>query len=63
MLEPLAERVRSRRRALRLTQQQVADLAETGRRAVIDLEAGRGTISLSRAARVCDVLGLRLEVR
>ena len=61
MLDPLAIEVRNRRQALRLTQQQLADLAGTGRRVVIDLEAARGAISLGRVAAICSILGLRLH--
>jgi HTH-type transcriptional regulator/antitoxin HipB len=58
----LGERVRSRRRALGLVQEQLADLAGVSPRFLHSLEAGKETVRLDKVREVLDVLGLRLVV-
>ena len=58
----LAATVRERRKALDLTQQQLADLAGVSARFVHMLEAGKPTVQLESVQQVLAVLGLRLEV-
>lgn len=62
--QQLGKALRSRRRQLRLRQQDVADLAGVGRRFVVDLEAGTGERDpgLHKLLDVCAVLGLDLAV-
>ena len=54
--------VRERRKALGMTQQDVADAAGTGRRLVSELEAGKPTLEIGKILAVCQVLGLDLGV-
>jgi HTH-type transcriptional regulator/antitoxin HipB len=54
--------IRSRRRALGLTQQDVADLCGVQRQTVGRLEADDPAISLQIAASVADAVGLELSV-
>ncbi len=52
--------IRSRRKALRMRQDQLALAAGVGRRFLIDLEAGKPSCQLGRSLLVAEALGLRL---
>jgi y4mF family transcriptional regulator len=58
----LGEFVRSRRIANRLTQQELGELAQVGRRFVSELERGKPTLRLDRVDAVLAVFGKRLGV-
>lgn len=58
--ERLGEAVRSRRKALRLTQEDLADLAGCSPRFVRALEAGKASVRLDKLAAVLAALGLEL---
>ena len=51
-----------RRIALRLTQQNLADLAGVSRSSVQSLERGSGSISFGSVVEIADALGLRIDV-
>src|SRR4030088_2548439 len=53
--------VRSRRKAMRMRQNQLALATGVGRRFVIDLEAGKASCQLGRSLLVADALGLKLS--
>src|SRR3954452_8934604 len=52
--------IRSRRKALRMRQDQLALATGVGRRFLIDLEAGKSSCQLGRSLLVANALGLRL---
>src|SRR2546421_7195496 len=52
--------VRSRRKAMRMRQNQLALATGVGRRFLIDLEAGKPSCQLGRSLLVADALGLKL---
>jgi transcriptional regulator with XRE-family HTH domain len=52
--------IRSRRKALKMRQNQLALVTGVGRRFVIDLEAGKASCQLGRSLLVADALGLKL---
>lgn len=54
--------IRRRRRALRLTQDELADLAGCARRTVSSIETGKATVRLDVVLSLLQVLGLRLRV-
>lgn len=58
----LAERVRERRKVLRLTQVDVATLSGCGPDFLYDLERAKPTLRLDKLLAVLDVLGLELQV-
>ncbi len=58
----LAEQVRTRRRALGLRQEEVADLAGCSERFVLSLERGKTSVQLAKVLDVMRVLGLGLEI-
>ncbi len=60
--EPLATIARRRRRALGLTQAELADLADCSERFVYMLERGKGTVQLAKVLDVLHTLGLTLVV-
>ena len=55
--------VRVRRKALALTQLDVAGLGNTGNRFLVDLENGKPTVQLQKALDVIALLGLEVVVR
>jgi len=66
MTEPtggrLAGEVRARRAALRLRQEEVADLAGVSERFVYALENGKQTVQLDKVLAVLQALGMHLEI-
>ena len=58
----LGEIVRKARKALRLTQPQLALAAGVGVRFVVELEAGKPTVRLVQVLRVIDALGGTLQL-
>lgn len=58
----LAAVVFARREALRLRQEELAELADCSPRFVHDLEAGKRTVQLDKVLAVLDALGLGLAV-
>lgn len=60
--EELGARIRQRRQALGMTQQDVADAAGTGRRFVSELEAGKPTLEIGKILDVCQAIGLDLTL-
>lgn len=61
-LQTIGSRVRSQRRELGLTQQQLADLAGVSDATVRQIEHGTGKSTLSSMIAVLEVLGFTLEV-
>ncbi len=53
---------KSRRKALRLTQQELAELAKCGPDFLYDLERGKPTIRLDKLVPVLETLGLKFEL-
>jgi len=62
-MQSLGSQIRLRRRALKLTQQEVADLAEVSSHFVLDVERGKESIRLDKLTKVLKVLGLNLELK
>jgi len=58
----LGDRVRARRRALRLTQAGTAELAGCSPRFIVALEAGKPAVQMDKVLAVLDVLGLDLSL-
>lgn len=59
----LAQLVRARRKALGLTQAELAELAGVSSRFVFDLEDGKSTVAFDRVRAVVKTLGLTIEMR
>lgn len=56
----LGQTIRRRRKALHLTQQDLADLVAVNRRLISELERGTGSTAMRTVIAVCDALGLVL---
>jgi y4mF family transcriptional regulator len=54
--------VRKARKSLKLTQEQLAFAEGVGSRFIVDLEAGKSTLTLEPALRVVDALGAILHL-
>lgn len=61
--EQLGEAVRARRKALGLTQLDMAGMGNTGNRFVVELEKGKPTLQLQKVLAMLDLLGLEVVVR
>lgn len=59
----IAQAVREARKKQRLSQDDLALLAETSRRPLYLLEQGKGSVRLETLLRITDALGLDLEVK
>lgn len=60
--EHFGAQLRARRKALGITQEEVAMNAGVGRRAYVELEAGKGGTSLSTALQCARLLGLDITL-
>lgn len=60
--DELGQDLRSRRKALRISQEDLADLVGVNRRAISELERGIGGTAVRTVIAVCDALGLVLRV-
>jgi y4mF family transcriptional regulator len=59
----LGDKVRAKRRQLRATQAEVADLAGVGVRFLSELERGKPSVEFGKVLRVLSALGLDLSVK
>lgn len=59
-MESLAERIRERRRSLKLNQLELAQLSGTSERFIRELEHGKTSVRLDKALAVLTTLGLEL---
>lgn len=62
-VEDIGKAVVQSRKAQGLTQADIAGLAQTGVRFIVDLEKGKPTIQMQKALEVLELLGLELVVR
>ena len=64
MLEPqlLASLIRKHRKAARLSQLQLAEMAGVGKTAVFDLEKGKETIQLNTLRKILIVLNIKVQL-
>ncbi len=58
----IGEAIRIRRKHLRMTQEQVADLAVCSKPSVIAAEAGKATLRLDKLLAILEVLGLSINI-
>ena len=58
----LGKTVRQKRKVLRLTQQELADLAGCGPAFLYDLERGKPSVRLDKLVPVLEMLGLKLKL-
>ncbi|WP_165074630.1 helix-turn-helix domain-containing protein [Paludisphaera rhizosphaerae] len=58
----IGERLRQRRKNLRLRQRDLAELAGVTLRGLTDLENGRANPTINQLAKIADVLGLELQL-
>ena len=65
LMNPLAigEKIRERRKLLKLRQRDLAELAGVTLRVLTDLEQGRANPTLSQLAKIAEVLGLEIRLQ
>lgn len=59
----LREIIKSRRATLKITQLDLAEMAEVGLATVKDIERGKGNPSLATIVKLLDVLGMEIDYR
>jgi len=62
-MKEIGEMIKNRRVELRLTQQNLADLAEVGINTVVAIERGTGNPSLATLQKICDVIGYKVTLK
>ena len=60
--QEIGEKIRARRKMLRLRQRDLAELAEVTLRGLTDLEKGRANPTINQLAKIAEVLGLELRL-
>jgi y4mF family transcriptional regulator len=60
--QEIGQKVRSRRKVLRLRQRDLAELAGVTLRGLTDLEKGQANPTLKQLAKIADVLGLEVNL-
>ena len=60
-MKSLGIQIRSRRKALKITQRELADLAGISINTVVAVERGQGDSKISTYTAICNVLGLKLN--
>lgn len=59
----LKDIMKQRRKQLRLTQVDLAEMAQIGLATVKEIERGKGNPSLSTVTKILDILGLEIDYR
>lgn len=62
-MKTLGMQIKERRKALRITQKELADLAGISINTVVAAERGQGDPKISTYLAICNVLGLKLIVQ
>lgn len=62
-MKTLGMRIKERRKALKITQKELADLAGISINTVVAAERGQGDPKISTYLAICNVLGLKLIVQ
>ncbi|MFC4123723.1 helix-turn-helix domain-containing protein [Nocardia rhizosphaerae] len=62
VLSEIGARIRAERRSLELTQEQLAEIADTSTRTIRDIEHGTGSTGIGTVAAVARAVGLTLQV-
>ena len=60
--EEIGEKIRDRRKMLRLRQRDLAELAGVTLRGLTDLEKGRANPTINQLAKIAEVLGLEIHL-
>ncbi|MGM9767541.1 MAG: helix-turn-helix domain-containing protein [Candidatus Cryptobacteroides sp.] len=60
-MKSLGLQIRNRRKALKITQRELADLAGLSINTVVAVERGQGDPKISTYTAICNVLGLKLN--
>mgnify|MGYP002620642944 FL=1 len=59
----LTEVIKSRRKALDISQQDLAEMAGIGLATIKDIERGKGNPSIGTVSKIMDVLGMEIEYK
>ena len=62
-MKTLGMQIKERRKALKINQKELADLAEMSNNTVVAAERGQGDPKISTYLAICNVLGLKLIVQ
>lgn len=59
----LVKQIKKRRERLNVTQEILADISGVGLRTIKHFESGKGNPTLNTLQRICDVLGLEIQLK
>lgn len=60
--QEIGEKIRARRKLLRLRQRDLAELADVTLRGLTELEKGRANPTINQLAKIAEVLGLEIRI-
>ena len=55
--------IKERRKVLKINQDDLSEISEVALHTISDIESGKGNPTLNVMAKICDVLGLELDIR
>ncbi len=58
----IGKMIKERRKFLKITQKEFSDIIGIGLRGLVDLENGKGNPTVIQLNKICDALGLKLEI-
>jgi y4mF family transcriptional regulator len=63
ILEEIGNKIKKRRKFLKLTQKDLAEISGVSLRSLIQAENGKGNLTLKQISKILDTLGLTIEVK
>lgn len=60
--QELGNRIKERRRILRIQQQDLSEIAGVALHTLSDIESGKGNPTLQSINKICDVLGMEVQL-
>jgi y4mF family transcriptional regulator len=54
--------IKDRRKFLKMTQKELADIVDAGLRSLVDIENGKGNPTIQQLNKILDVLGLKINI-
>jgi len=61
--EVLAQKIKTRRKQLRITQEELATLSSISTRQLSDIETAQASTTLDTLSKICETLGLTVELK
>ncbi|MCF7792926.1 MAG: helix-turn-helix domain-containing protein [Candidatus Cloacimonetes bacterium] len=62
-IDELGKLIKQRRKILRINQQDLAEISEIALHTISDIESGKGNPTLLVINKLCEILGLELQIK